>query len=167
MVSATRQRLSFDVGRVSTIRTVSPILQALSSSCALYLTWRVTYLPYLACFTRRSTWTTTVFIILFDVTTPTRDLGRPRSMVISSLRLAPDAQRTLALQRESARELLLRLGQVGGGIQPATPQLHPHVEDLPLQVHDLGVQVRLRHGANLGGGHLRAPSSRASPTLGR
>src|SRR3954470_2501137 len=38
-------------------------------------------LPYLACGARRWTVTTTVFCILFEVTIPTRVLGRPREGV--------------------------------------------------------------------------------------
>src|SRR5438552_11495705 len=73
--SATRQRFSFDIGRVSTMRTWSPGLADCCSSWHLYFFFSVRYLPYLPCFIRRSTWTTTVLVILFESTVPMRDFG--------------------------------------------------------------------------------------------
>src|SRR5205085_8300329 len=76
--SATRQRFSFDIGRVSTIRTLSPGFADCCSSWHLYFFFSVMYLPYWPCLARRSTWTTTVFVILLERTVPMRLLGRPR-----------------------------------------------------------------------------------------
>jgi hypothetical protein len=45
MISTTRHRLSFDSGRVSTIRTVSPTFAEFSSSWAYRRFVRVTILP--------------------------------------------------------------------------------------------------------------------------
>src|SRR5262249_2347414 len=70
MSFSTRQRLSRERGRLSTISTRSPTLYSFFSSCALYLVRLVMYLPYLACARRRSTITTRVFDILSLVTTP-------------------------------------------------------------------------------------------------
>src|SRR5438105_14337213 len=77
--SATRQRFSFDIGGVSTMRTLSPGFADWRSSWHLYCCFSVRYLPYWPCLARRSTCTTTVFIILLERTVPMRLLGRPRS----------------------------------------------------------------------------------------
>src|SRR5215467_4079036 len=73
-ISTTRQRLSFDSGRVSAMRTVSPVFAEFASSCAFTFFVRVTILPYTGCATRRSIATTTVFCILSPTTRPTRVL---------------------------------------------------------------------------------------------
>lgn len=57
-------------GRVSMIRTVSPILQSSFSSCATYFFVFNTNLPYIGCFTRFTSETTIDFCILLLVTTP-------------------------------------------------------------------------------------------------
>src|SRR6266545_1490170 len=62
------------------MRTRSPILHSWFSSCALYFSAFIAIFPYFRFATRRSTFTTTVFVILFETTTPTRDLRLPRSM---------------------------------------------------------------------------------------
>src|SRR5204863_9738951 len=72
MSFSTRQRLSDDSGRLSTICTRSPVLNSFFSSCALYFVRLFRYLPYLASETRRSTITTRVLFILSLVTTPIR-----------------------------------------------------------------------------------------------
>src|SRR5690349_1436671 len=63
-ISTTRQRLVADSGRVSLMRTRSPMPAALPSSCALTLLERRSTLPYSGCLTRSSTSTTTVLSIL-------------------------------------------------------------------------------------------------------
>src|ERR1039457_5947823 len=63
-ISATRQCLVAESGRVSISRTRSPTPQAFSASCAWYFLVRRMTLPYLGCFTRSSTRTTTVLSIL-------------------------------------------------------------------------------------------------------
>src|SRR6185503_6579621 len=78
-ISTTRHRLSFDSGRVSAMRTVSPAFAELSSSCAFTRFVRVTILPYTGCGTRRSIATTTVFCILSLTTRPVRVLRVARS----------------------------------------------------------------------------------------
>src|SRR5690349_10963875 len=80
-ISTTRHRLSFDSGRVSMIRTVSPVFAEFSSSWAFRRVVRVTILPYTGCGTRRSIATTTVFCILSLTTRPTRVLREGRGCV--------------------------------------------------------------------------------------
>src|SRR6266542_3516682 len=79
-ISATRQRLAADRGRVSNTRTRSPTL-AFCSSWALSLVVRLIVLPYKRCWRRSSTSTTTVFSILSETTTPSRVLRLPRAPV--------------------------------------------------------------------------------------
>jgi hypothetical protein len=62
--------LVFDIGRVSSINTVSPVLNSLVSLCAWYFLERRTTLPNTGCITRRSTRTVTVLSILSLVMTP-------------------------------------------------------------------------------------------------
>src|SRR5687768_11359335 len=69
-ISITRQRFLADIGRVSTMRTLSPTV-APNSSWAMNLDVRLTYRRYFVWRTRRSTRTTTVFCILSEVITPT------------------------------------------------------------------------------------------------
>jgi hypothetical protein len=76
--------LSFDSGRVSMMRTVSPCFAEFSSSCAFRRVVRVTILPYTGCGTRRSIATTTVFCILSLTTTPTRVLRDARDSPAAS-----------------------------------------------------------------------------------
>src|SRR4029077_20008673 len=73
-ISATRQRLVADSGRVSISSTRSPTPQALASSCAWYFLVRRRTLPYLGRFTWSSTWTTTDLSILSLTTRPSLDL---------------------------------------------------------------------------------------------
>src|SRR6266576_6831073 len=63
IITTTRQRFRFDKGRVSTMRTVSPVL-APCSSCAATVLVRVICLPYNAWAKRRTIETVTVFCIL-------------------------------------------------------------------------------------------------------
>src|SRR5947209_16210266 len=84
MISTTRHRLSFDSGRVSMMRTVSPVLAWFSSSCAFSFLVRRTILPYTGCCTLRSIETTTVFCILSLTTIPTRVLRELRCVVALS-----------------------------------------------------------------------------------
>src|SRR5438552_5963592 len=88
--SATRQRFSFDIGRVSTMRTLSPGFADCCSSWHLYFFFSVRYLPYWPCLARRSTCTTTVFVILLERTVPMRLLGRPRCSVCCVFSLMAD-----------------------------------------------------------------------------
>src|ERR1700727_158628 len=64
------QDLRRDIGRHGLIDTVSPSLHSLFSSCARSLVVRRTYLPYIGCFTSRSTETATVLSILLLTTLP-------------------------------------------------------------------------------------------------
>src|SRR5581483_1657498 len=129
-ISTTRHRLSFDKGRVSAIRTVSPVLAVFSSSCAFTRFVRVTILPYTGCGTRRSIATTTVFAILSLTTRPTRVLRVPRSapvapwapvvLVVSAIGLFPQhglEARDVLANRAQTERLLQRLG--------AAPELQP------------------------------------------
>src|SRR5688572_22709172 len=78
-ISTTRHRLSFDNGRVSMMRTVSPVFASFCSSCAFTFVERVTILPYCGWAKRRSRRTTTVFCILSLTTLPTRTLRALRA----------------------------------------------------------------------------------------
>src|SRR5512138_524264 len=134
MTSATRQRLSLDIGRVSTIRTLSPIWHCWVSSCALYFSAFITILPYFRSATRRSTLTTTVFVILFETTTPMRVFRVPRSM---SLPLLPGGGRRdflLAGDGEDPRDLALGLLEIGGRVEHAGRVLVGEVEERRLQL---------------------------------
>src|ERR1017187_6841754 len=64
------QDLRRDIGRHGLIDTVSPSLHSLFASCASSLVVRRTYLPYVGCFTRRSTDTAIVLSILLLTTLP-------------------------------------------------------------------------------------------------
>src|SRR2546427_762696 len=88
--SATRQRFSFDIVRVSTMRTLSPGFADWCSSWHLYFFFSVRYLPYWPCLARRSTCTTTVFVILLERTVPMRVFGRPRCSVCCAFSLMAD-----------------------------------------------------------------------------
>src|SRR5277367_2790545 len=59
-----------DIGRHGLMETVSPSLHSLFSSCASSLVVRRMYLPYVGCFTRRSTDTAMVLSILLLTTLP-------------------------------------------------------------------------------------------------
>src|SRR3954471_20531818 len=82
-ISARRQRLVFDSGRVSTMRTVSPTPAVLASSCAWNLTVERTTFLYLGWLLITSTLTTIVFSPLSEMTTPRRSWRRPRSLPAS------------------------------------------------------------------------------------
>src|SRR5207245_10871287 len=69
-ISTTRKCLSLLNGRLSTIRTWSPVWHSFFSSCALSRVMRRMTLPYLAWCVRRFTTTTTVFSILSLTTSP-------------------------------------------------------------------------------------------------
>src|SRR5512144_2671715 len=123
------------------MRTRSPGLQALFSSCALKFTAFVTMRPYFGSATRRSTRTTTVFCILFETTTPMRLLRFPRSGCgFCSMAFIPLGLRglrlELALDREAARDVALRLLEVGGRVEDPGVVLRLQLEQLALQVRD-------------------------------
>src|SRR5271163_4513715 len=59
-----------DIGRHGLMETVSPSLHSLLSSCASNFVVRRMYLPYVGCFTRRSTETAMVLSILLLTTLP-------------------------------------------------------------------------------------------------
>src|SRR5665213_2729229 len=70
--STTVQRLRLEMGRLSSMRTTSPTLCALASSCAAYFFERVMNFLYIGCMTRRSTLTMIVLSDLSLTTTPWR-----------------------------------------------------------------------------------------------
>src|SRR5690606_17265891 len=109
MISTRRQRLSFDSGRVSMMRTVSPAFAEFSSSCALSRVVRVTIFLYIGCGTRRSIATTTVFCISSLTTMPTRVLRALRGVVACSFRVT--SAMVFQAPPRSARLL-------GGGLHP-------------------------------------------------
>src|SRR6476659_5070056 len=125
MISTTRHRLSFDSGRVSTIRTVSPTFAEFSSSWAFRRVVRVTILPYTGCGTRRSISTTTVFCILSLTTRPVRVFREARwsapalvvepfVLVISAIGLFPQYRletRDVSANESKPERILERLGR--------------------------------------------------------
>src|SRR5512146_2361387 len=70
--SARRQCFVLEIGRVSTMRTVSPTPAAFCSSCAWNLTDRRTTFLYFGCDLTTSTLTTIVLSPLSEMTTPRR-----------------------------------------------------------------------------------------------
>src|SRR5512143_1039093 len=166
-ISTTRHRLSFDSGRVSAIRTVSPVLAVFSSSCAFTRRVRVTILPYTGCGTRRSIATTTVLCILSLTTRPVRVLRAPRSdrrasapspfvCVVSAIGLFPQHRleaRDVAPNYPQAKRILERLGRA--------PELQP--EALLLQLADTCRDVVLPHLANLFRSHVLTPPRLRAP----
>src|SRR5690606_28797853 len=91
--------LVLEIGRVSSMRTVSPGLNSLPSSCAWYFFERRMIFPYSGCFTLRSTSTVTVLSVLSETTVPTR----MRLGIDTSLSLSRSA-RALGLQGLDLRE---------------------------------------------------------------
>ena len=85
ITSTNRQHLRLLNGRVSMMRTVSPMLQVSASSCAMNLLVFLTNFPYLACFSLRSTVTVMLLVMELDVTTPIRSLRRLRSNGVLSV----------------------------------------------------------------------------------
>src|SRR5699024_906607 len=78
-ISTRRKYLSFDNGRVSAMRTMSPIFAELFSSCALYFLEYLIRLPYVGWNLKVSTWTVIVFSILSETTRPCNTLRLLRS----------------------------------------------------------------------------------------
>src|SRR5439155_5274705 len=78
-ISASRQFLVFESGRVSTMRTTSPTFAEFSASCAWNLTLCRTTFLYRGCALIVSTLTTIVLSIALETTTPRRSCRRPRS----------------------------------------------------------------------------------------
>src|SRR5271170_929710 len=70
MTRTSIQDLRRDSGRHGLIDTVSPSWHSLLASCARSLVVRRMYLPYIGCFTRRSTDTAMVLSILLLTTLP-------------------------------------------------------------------------------------------------
>src|SRR5205807_5964632 len=79
-MATTRQRLSCEIGRVSMIRTRSPILHWFCSSCALNRVDCRTCFLYFGCSLSVCTRTTTVLSILSLMTVPVRVLRIARSV---------------------------------------------------------------------------------------
>src|SRR5882672_11355293 len=76
-ISASRQRFVFESGRVSTMRTVSPMPAVLASSWAWNLTARRTTFLYFGWLLITSTLTMIVLSPLSETTTPLRSWRRP------------------------------------------------------------------------------------------
>src|SRR6185437_10455036 len=172
-ISTTRQRLSFDRGRVSAIRTVSPVLAVFSSSCALTRLVRVTILPYTGCGTRRSIATTTVFCILSLTTRPVRVLrvarvSAPVVLVISAIGqslLSPArragtrrrARSLLALYRLQPRQVPANHPQPQRIVQRLRRAPELEAELLLLELANPSLNVVRRHLANFVSPHWSAP----------
>src|SRR4051794_11733429 len=78
-ISARRQFFVFDSGRVSMMRTTSPMWAAFCSSCAWNFALRRMTFLYFGCERIDSTLTTIVLSIASETTTPRRSWRRPRS----------------------------------------------------------------------------------------
>src|ERR1700730_7187891 len=106
MMLLTRHRLFFDSGWLSTIATRSPSAHLPFASCAMRRRRCLVRLPYIGCSTRRSTWTTTVLVILAETTVPSRRLIRSR---IACFRLRLGLAFFLAKHGHQPRQLAARL----------------------------------------------------------
>src|SRR5690348_1956032 len=119
---------------------MSPVLQALSASCACSLVERRMYLPYSACLTWRSTSTVMVLSILLLTTRPSTVCSfLVFSFIVESLLAGHGAE-----QHVHARDFAAdTAGFVGlGRGQLARGLLHAERELLLLQVHEVGLQFR-------------------------
>src|SRR5579863_4983382 len=126
------------MGAVSSMRTISPALKLLSSSCAWYFFERRMILPYMACFTLRSTLTTTVLSVLSETMVPTRiRLGIVRSLSLN--RLA--RMRTLGAERLDAGDVAANFLDPRGALQLIGRGLKAQVELLALQFGEVGGQL--------------------------
>src|SRR5215210_5520207 len=88
MMFPRRHRLRAEIGRVSTILTVSPTRAAFCSSCTMKRLELLTRFLYFGCLTSVSTETTAVFCGLSETTIPTRSLRLPR---VGSLCIEPSS----------------------------------------------------------------------------
>src|SRR5581483_3789410 len=88
-ISITRQRFSFEIGRVSMIRTRSPTPHSSFSSWTLNFVRCWTVLRYRRCALDVPTWTMTVLFILSATTVPRRTLRWPRSIAVFSATAVP------------------------------------------------------------------------------
>src|SRR6266542_2966493 len=155
------------------MRTRSPIWHSCFSSWALYFSAFITIFPYFRLATRRSTFTTTVFVILFETTTPTRDLRLPRSMSLL-LRLPGEIRLTrrgrlgrrdllLACHGQDPRDLALGLREVRRRVEPAGRVLVPEVEHRLLELRRAHPQLLRVELAQLIHGRHRSSSYRVAP----
>src|SRR5215469_12613722 len=131
-----RQRLWRDNGRDSIIRTRSPSRHSPRSSCAMKRLRRLIRLAYNGCWTRRSTCTTTVLVILAATTVPSRRLTRSRTG--SPRPLSRD-------QRENPRQFAPRLAVTGGVVKLVGPQLEPQTENFLSRFALLDAQISDAH----------------------
>src|SRR5438477_11893295 len=81
-ISSTRQRFSLEMGRVSVMRTRSPIPHSFFSSWTLKRVRCWTVLRYRRWALDEPTWTMTVLSILSEMTVPRRILRRPREVLV-------------------------------------------------------------------------------------
>src|SRR5262245_54073034 len=152
-ISSTRQRLFLDSGRVSTMRTVSPCF-APFSSWAMKVEVRLMVLRYIACWTRRSTATTTVFCILAFTTTPTSSLRRRSGALLVFSPVIPLPLRRLGRgqlldHRLDPRDVAARLADLEGVVQLPQRLLEAQAEQLLLQLALLAAQLVRVHLAEL------------------
>src|SRR5208282_254835 len=158
-ISASRQRFRCDMGRVSTMRTVSPFRASPCSSWAYSLFVLRSTRPYSRCRTLRVTWTTMVFAIEALVTTPTLDCRRLRSISaalfsISHLQLAFAEQRLDPGEITPHHPQLLEAFRLPGGV------LEAQAEDLLGEFPLVHFEFPVAHLANL----FDAARHQATPT---
>src|SRR3569833_2586132 len=162
-ISTTRHRLFFDSGRVSVIRTVSPVFAEFSSSCAFTRFVRVTILPYTGCGTQHSIATTTVFCILSLTTRPVRVFRVPRSVAFCSNVSAIGLFRLLAQHRLESRNVTTDHAQTQRILERLGRTAEPQPKLLLFQLPDAAGDVAFRHLTDLISSHWCAPP-RASRT---
>src|SRR5690606_11069065 len=147
MISTTRHRFSLLKGRVSMIRTTSPVRHEFCSSWALNFLVRRMVRLYLGCMTVRSTATTTVLSILSETTVPTRVLRTPRWDSVTDdpsllpRPLAADVQLPLPFDVVNAGDVLADGPHPHGIVQLSRGQLEAEVEQLLLQLGQLALQL--------------------------
>src|SRR2546421_7501383 len=130
---------------------------------------------------RRSTCTTTVFVILLEVTVPMRILGRPRAasgccfwtfsdmalaLLFCGRRLLPGGLLLLVEDGQHPRQVPALLAQVGARVERPGGVPDPQVEDVLPQLGCLAAQLLDGQVPQLGGLHrLRSQLGRAADAL--
>src|SRR5437868_8151860 len=120
---------------------------------------------------RRSTCTTTVFVILLEVTTPMRLLGRPRFAawfsvfsdisplgLLGGRRLCGDAALLLVEHREHPRQVAPVLAQIGARVERPGGVADAQVEDVLAHLVCAPRQLFDGKVSQLAGLHLRLPA---------
>src|SRR5882672_9729020 len=143
----TSQHLSLEMGRRSSIHTISPTANSFLSSCAWYFFERRTVFFMVGCVKRRSTRTTTVLSCLSLTTTP---CSVRFGIAVSSLRLRL-CRALLLRDGPNACNVATNLAHPGGVLELSRRPLEAQVEPLLLQLHALIVELVDGHGPQVSG----------------